>query len=777
MSIGQNVRHDSSYGHVTGESIFIDDRSKLRNEVFVGIVGSRCAKGFVKSIDIEKALSVPGVLGIYSAKDFSSNIWGTIVKEQPLLVENEIRYFDEPILLIASENSAVFEKAKKQVEIIYEEKSPTLSIEDAIENNDFCYEAFPFNRGDSSTAIKDSIHKLKGDFVCGGQEHFYMENQAAVVYPLEDGQLEVHSSSQHPSETQHLVAHALGLGNHKVVSIVKRMGGGFGGKESQAAPFAAYAALVAKKLKRPARIVLTKDEDMKITGKRHPFKNFYEVGFDEKGIIQGIKFDLYADAGAYTDLTPSILERAMFHADSAYYFKNVTITAKACRTNTYSNTAFRGFGGPQGSITIESIIEDIANYLKIDPLVVRQLNLYGISQNNITPYGQIIENNMLPFLFSKIENETDYKLRREKIDKFNKENKGKVKGLSISATKFGIAFTAKFLNQGNALVNLHLDGTVQISTGATEMGQGVNTKISQIASHVLGIPTEKIKVMPTSTEKNHNTSPTAASSGTDINGAAVQSCCEKISKRLKIVAHNLFSDVPFDDVVEYEIDKELNVDFPHIILESESIINTETKEKLPITKVIQTAYLNRISLAEYSHYKTEGLGFDKKKGSGIAFKYFTQGVALSEVLIDEFTGELKILQTDIFMDLGRPLNPGIDEGQVSGAFIQGVGWVTTEKLVHSEKGELLSHSPTTYKIPSIQDIPRVFNINLIENKTNQASVYGSKAVGEPPFLLGSSVWCAVKNALSYRASHSIPSIQSPATNEEILMELTRLKNE
>ena len=773
MSVGKNIRHDSSISHVTGESIFIDDRPMLKNEVLVGVLGAPVSAGKIKKIDYSEALKIEGVLGIYTAKDFSNNKWGTIVSDQPILVDDVIGYIDEPLCLIAALTYEAINIAKPLIKIEVEESSPIFNIDQALVAEKFICKATPFKRGDVENALKNSPHVLKGHFECGGQEHFYMESQATIAYPLENGQMEIHSSSQHPTETQHVVAHALHLDFSQVVCVVKRMGGGFGGKESQAAHFAAMAALVAHKLKRPARLALTKDDDMMMTGKRHPCKNFYEIGFDDQGKILAFKSQIYVNGGAYTDLTPSILDRAMFHIDGCYYFDNCLIEGAAVRTNQHSNTAFRGFGGPQGNMTIESVIEDMANYLHIDSFEIRRLNLYGINDRNITPYGQLVDNNVLPEIFKKLYESSDYKSLALEIKNFNQKKSGKLRGLSMTGCKFGIAFTAKHLNQGNALVNIHLDGTVQVSTGATEMGQGVNTKMQQIAAHAFGIPYSKVVMMPTSTEKNHNTSPTAASSGADINGAATLLACEKILARLKWIAHLHFTGVVFSDKEELPPFVEGAVNTDHIVFQNENVKDLLTLKTLSWVEILKMAYFNRVSLGGYAFFKTPGLGFDKKTLSGKAFNYFTNGAALSVVEIDEYSGELKVLRTDILMDLGRSLNPGIDVGQVSGAFIQGMGWVTTEALFYHQSGKLLSHSPTTYKIPNIQDTPRIFNIELLENHTNTQNVMRSKAVGEPPLLLGASVWTAVKNALSFRSKNSLPNITSPATNEVILMELSR----
>ncbi|OIQ20802.1 MAG: xanthine dehydrogenase molybdopterin binding subunit [Bacteriovorax sp. MedPE-SWde] len=774
MSVGKNIKHDSSYGHVTGESIFVDDRPVTHGELFVGVVGSPVACGVLKSIDSSEALRHESCVGVYSAADLSAKKWGAIFHDQPILVEDEIGYMGEPLCIFASTSRDDIEYIKTLFKFDIEEGKPIFSISDAVAKDSLIYAApSPFAQGNVDEAFKTAKNTLEGKFICGGQEHFYMESQATVAYPMENGQVEVHSSSQHPSETQRVVAEALGLPLHHVVCVVKRMGGGFGGKESQAAPIAAYAALVAQKLNKPARLILTKDEDMIITGKRHPFANDYKVAFDDNGKIEAIKMILRSDAGAYSDLSSSILERGMFHADGAYFLKNVHIEGYAYKTNNHSNTAYRGFGGPQGNMTIESIIEDIACFLKKDSFEIRRHNIY--ENNNVkTPYGQDVENNMLPQLFDNLYESSDYKNRLEEIKEFNSQKNGKIKGLSLTATKFGIAFTARFLNQGNALVNVQLDGTIQVSTGATEMGQGVNTKIQQICAHAFGIPSDDVQVMTTSTEKNHNTSPTAASSGSDINGAAALSACNKVKGRLTELAKLIFAGEESNDLKEYEIGKG-SID-PDIVFKEKVVKQVSTGKEIALKDLVFKAYFNRISVGGYAFFKTPGLGFCKSKVEGKAFNYFTQGVAATEVLIDEYTGEMKVMRADILMDLGRPINPGIDRGQVTGAYVQGMGWVTTENLFYNDKGSLISHSPTTYKIPNVQDTPRIFNVDFISNDDNDCNVHRSKAVGEPPFLLGTSAWTAVKHALSFRSNGELIDITSPATGEVILNELTGLKS-
>jgi xanthine dehydrogenase large subunit len=789
----------STRSHVLGQSEFVDDIPFMSNELHVGYVGSPVAHGELLSIDASEALQVQGIVAVLTAKDLHKKNWGTIVQDQPLLVDKVISHKDEPICLLASESRAALEHARKLVKFKIKSLPAILSLDEAIKKKSYLHAPTPFQCGDVESALKNSPHRHHGVFRIGGQEHFYLESQASIAYPQDGDFIKVISSSQHPTETQHVVAHALGLPFHSVTCEVKRMGGAFGGKESQAAPFAAMAALMAFKLKRPCRMVLTKDDDMKVTGKRHPFQTHFDVGFDDNGKILGLKLKLFADGGAYTDLSPSILDRAMFHSDGCYYLENALIEGWVCKTHTHSNTAFRGFGGPQGALLIESLFEDIAEYLRklgreknaaglgreknaaglgreIDAAEIRVANLYGKTERNETPYRQKVENNLLPDLFQNLLKSSDYKKRRKEIDLYNAKSIAMVRGLAITGCKFGISFTTRFLNQGNALVHIHRDGTVQVSTGATDMGQGVNTKIQIVAARAFGIATEDVQVTVTSTEKNANTSPTAASSGSDINGMATLVACGKILNRLRQVAlksligdKNPLNEIELDAAIT---EKDLHELESRIQFEKNQVKDTRTGKGMPWRELVNLAYLNRISISDYGHMKTEGLAFDRAKGKGRAFKYFTPGAAVSEVSVDTYTGEVKILRTDILMDLGRPIHHGIDRGQVTGGFIQGAGWMLTENLFYSEDGGLVSHSPTTYKIPNIQDVPREFNVGFLENDLNEGTVLKSKAVGEPPLLLSASVFAAVKDALRHRSKSSYVDLRVPATPEEVLKKLS-----
>jgi xanthine dehydrogenase large subunit len=766
--IGKNLPHDSAAGHVTGESVYIDDMQPTRNELLVDYFGSPFAHGKVRSLNLDAARQVPGVVGLYTYKDLKHNIFGPITQDEILLVEDEAQFLGQPIVVIAAENHEAIKQAKAAVKLDMQELEPILTIDAAVAADKYIDRAYSIKRGDLELAFKEAKHIIEGRFVIAGADHFYLESQACLVVPGEFDQMTIHSSTQNPSEVQHVVAHLLGLQINQVVCITKRMGGGFGGKDCLATHPAAMAGLVALKTKRPARMIMTKDDDMKYTGKRHPFQNDYKVAFDDQGVITALDAHLYADGGAYNDLSTAILGRALTHIDNAYYLPAVSAVGKIARTNFPPNTAFRGFGGPQGVITVENIVEEIASYLGIDAAVVRQRNCYGKTERNVTHYGQIVANNTLPDLFERLIETSEYHLRRKQIDKFNNPETGSkthLRGMSLTAVKFGISFTNKFLNQANALVNIYLDGTIQVSTGATEMGQGVNTNIKMLVADEFAIDPSHVIVMATSTEKNNNTSATAASSATDLNGSAAVNACRKLKERLSAVAANHIAsgEIGFGAYPE------------HVVYEDGHVYDRRRpSHKIRFAELVNLAYRERLPLGERGHYATAGIGFDWNVGQGCPFLYYTNGVACSEVLIDRFTGELKVERVDILMDIGKSINPGINRGQIIGAFIQGLGWLTCEDLRYSAKGDLLSYSPTTYKIPNIYDTPAILNVDTIEND-NTVNVRGSKAVGEPPLLLGISAFMAVKNALSYVSGRELPTLATPASGEEILSRLAEYK--
>ncbi|HEX9986439.1 MAG TPA: xanthine dehydrogenase molybdopterin binding subunit [Thermoanaerobaculia bacterium] len=754
--VGRNIEHDSARGHVTGESLYIDDVAPLAGELVVDFYASPYAHARIVSINLGPARDIDGVVGLYTHEDLHHNLFGPILKDEILLAEDVATFIGQPIVVIAAETPEAARYAKMAIRVELEELKPILTIEEAVAAESFIGETRFIRRGDAARALAEAEHVLDGVFVNAGQDHFYLESQAAIVVPGEHGALTIHSSTQNPTEVQEVVAHLLGLTMNQVVVLTKRMGGAFGGKECQATQPAAMAALVAQKTRRPARIVYDKDLDMHATGKRHPFRNRYRIGYTNDGLITGAIFDLFSDGGAYADLSPAVMGRAMTHVENAYWLPHVEISGTICRTNMPPNTAFRGFGGPQGVATIECAIEEIAAKLGKDPLDVRRLNCYGVDANNVTPYGEIVRNNTLPRLFEELSERCDYRGRMADVLRFNRESKTHLRGLSLTAVKFGISFNTKFLNQANALVNIYLDGSVQVSTGATEMGQGVNTKIRQLVADELGVNVERVLVMITSTEKNNNTSATAASSAADLNGSAAVDACRRIRARMAEVAARELA----------LIDKELepspeSVHFVDGWVWDERAPST----RLPFDQVVAVAYRLRVSLGERGFYATPRIDWSWTSGRGNPFLYYTMGCSASEVLIDRFTGELKVLRSDVLMDIGKPLNPGIDRGQITGAFIQGMGWLTTEELRYDEKGRLLAHSPTTYKIPNVNDLPAVFNVDWID-ADNPVNIGGSKAVGEPPLLMAISVWTAVKHALGGGQ------LQVPASGEEILMRMT-----
>jgi len=754
--VGKDIPHDSAAGHVSGESVFLDDVAPLAGELLAGIVPCPVAHGRLKRVDVSAARQLPGVLAVLTHRDVPGhNIFGPVVKDEALLVADEAVFLGQPLAIIAAENSAALETARKAVISEVEELKPIFSIDDAIAAGAFIAPPRRIARGDLAAGFAEAEQCIEGALEIGGQEHFYLESMVCIAIPGEGNQMTVHSSTQHPTEVQEMVAEALGIHFNQVVVICKRMGGGFGGKETQAAQPAMIAALLAAKTRRPVRFIYTKDDDMRFTGKRHPFKIVYKAGFTREGVITALDTKLYSNGGCSLDLSMAVLERAMLHTDNAYFVPNISIEGRICRTNLPSNTAFRGFGGPQGVAGMENILQEIGRTLGIDPLDVRIANCYGGEGRNVTPYGQIVRNNTLPELFSSLRRDCEYDTRREAIEKFNAESQTYLKGMAVSAVKFGISFTRKTMNQANALVNIYLDGSVIVSTGATEMGQGVNTRVRQIVAEELGIEYDKVIVMATATDKNNNTSPTAASSGTDLNGAAAVDACGRLRSRIAEVAAGMLS----------------GADVNNVRFEKGFVFDAGAPDaKLPFERVVRQAYELRVSLGERGFYATPGVDFDREKGKGTPFLYFTNGVACSEVLIDRLTGEFKVTRVDLTMDLGQSINPGIDRGQIVGGFVQGMGWVTTEELVYGPKGNLLSYSPTTYKIPAITDVPEALFVRYLDNPNNDVSLYRSKAVGEPPLLLGISVWLAVKDALA--AAGAADGLAIPATGERVVMALS-----
>ena len=766
MFVGKDVPHDSARGHVSGESLYVDDLPRLANELQAGFWWSPIAHGRIRSLDLEAARRVPGVAALYTHADIEGgNLFGPIFQDEPLLAPGVVSYVGQPVVVIAAETREAIDLARRAIVADIEPLTPVFTIDDAIAAKSYIGTRRTIRRGDADAAIAAAPHVLEGVFHSGGQDQFYLESQAAIAMPDEHGAIVVHSSTQNPTEVQDVIAHVLGVPLSQVVVVAKRMGGGFGGKECQATHPATIAAMVAHKTRRPARIAYTKDEDMVVTGHRHPFQNRYRVGFDDSGRILGMWVDFYSDGGAFADLSTAIMARAMCHAENAYYIHDIDINGTVCRTNSSPNTAMRGFGGPQGVATMECIVEEIATKLGRDPFEIRRLNCYGTDDRNTTPYGAVVENNTLPRIFDELVASSDYRRRREDVLRFNRESKTRLRGIALTPVKFGISFNTTFLNQANALVNIYRDGTVQVSTGATEMGQGVNTKIAQMVADELGVDLSSVRMMITSTEKNNNTSATAASTGSDINGGAAIDACRKLRARLADCAASLLA----------EGEEGLAPSAESIVCCEGVVFDSRRPGKtMSFGELAHAAHRQRVSLGERGYYATPLIHWDIEKFAGRPFLYYTIGAAVSEVEIDRFTGMLRVLRSDLLMDIGRSINPGIDRGQITGAFVQGMGWCTTEELRYSDAGELLTHSPTTYKIPNIQDLPEIFNVAWIDNDTNTVNTKGSKAVGEPPLLLGISVWAAVKQALTSVAGGRLVPLRLPATNEEIAMRIAAI---
>jgi len=764
----QNIPHESASKHVSGKSIYIDDIPMHSLILHGHVVYSPHAHAKIKSIDLSEAKKITGVHAILCAKDIPGhNQMGPVVHDEPCLATDKVICVGQAIVIIAAESEAIARHAESLIWIEYEILPAILDLRTAINENTLIAPPRTMKRGDAVIALKACTHTIKGELETGAQEHWYLETQTCLCIPGEGKEINVFSSTQHPSETQAIVAEVLGINKNEVVVEIRRMGGAFGGKETQANHVAAWSALLCHATGRPVKIRLFRDDDQKMTGKRHPYLINYEAGFDNEGKLLAVIFEQHADAGCATDLSIAILERAMLHADNCYYVPDILVTGKAYKTNLPSNTAFRGFGGPQGMAGMEQVIDRIARFLKKDAAEIRRLNFYGSDKNNVTHYGQTVELNRLDKIYNELYSSSEYEKRRKEINIFNSKNEFYKKGIAFTPVKFGISFTTSFLNQAGALVNIYKDGTVLVNHGGTEMGQGLNTKISQIAAAELGLSLDRIKVNATNTSKVPNTSATAASAGTDLNGMAVKNAIDQLKNRLTNLMVQEFNKIRPEKVTSAE----------HIIFENNAIIDSLYPDrKIAFDEAMVLANLNQVSLSAAGFYKTPDIGWDKVKGWGTPFNYFAFGMAVSEVLVDTLTGYVKHLRTDILHDVGDSINPGIDLGQVEGGFIQGLGWVTTEEVKWDKKGNLLNHSPDTYKIPSVRDIPEDFRVNLLQNVPNPKAIRKSKAVAEPPFMLAFSTWLAIKDAISSVGDHKIePEFSLPATNEVILLSIDKIR--
>ncbi|SDD37488.1 xanthine dehydrogenase molybdopterin binding subunit [Kordiimonas lacus] len=757
-AVHKELRHDSAHKHVSGEAIYIDDLPEPKDLLHLYVAMSEKAHARIMAMDLDKVRAAKGVVCVLTAQDIPGhNDVSPFAGDDPLFAEGLVEYIGQPIFAVAATSVELARAAAKLADVTYEELPAYTTIDEALEAESAIEPMQTMGQGDAASALASAPKRLQGSFRIGGQDHFYLEGQIAFATPLEDGDVHVYSSTQHPSEVQHLVAHVLGRPTNAVTVEVRRMGGGFGGKETHPAMFAAMASLVAVKTGRPAKLRLDRDDDMIMTGKRHDFKYDYDVGFDDDGNILGIEITMASRCGRSTDLSPAINDRAMFHADNCYFLGDSTIKSHRCKTHTVSNTAFRGFGGPQGMIGVEYVIDDIARTLGKDPNEVRQANLYGEGRDT-TPYGMTVEDNIAAELITKLEDSANYQARRAAIRDFNAKSPVLRKGIALTPVKFGISFTTTHLNQAGALVHVYADGSVHLNHGGTEMGQGLFVKVAQVVAEEFQIDVDKIKITATTTAKVPNTSATAASSGSDLNGMAALDAARKIKARLIDFAAEKYG-CPTDRV-SFRNNK----------------VYVENNE-LAFEELTKEAYLNRVSLSATGFYKTPKIHYDRATHKGRPFFYFCYGAAVSEVTIDTLTGEYKVDRVDILHDTGRSLNPAIDKGQIEGGFIQGMGWLTTEELVFDGQGNLKTHAPSTYKIPACSDRPEVMNIDLYaEGRNVEATIHRSKAVGEPPFMLANSVFLAIRDAVASVADNKVsPQLNAPATPEEVLKAIGQMR--
>ncbi len=752
--VGLPRAHESAVLHVLGQATYTDDIPEVQGTLHGALGMSQKAHAKIRALDLTQVKNSPGVVAVYTAQDIpGSNDCGPIIHDDPILADGLVQYVGQPIFLVVADSHDNARRAARCAEVSYEELPAILTARAADAAGAYVLPPMHLKRGNFQGALEAAPHRVQGCFSAGGQEQFYLEGQISYAIPKEDAGMLVLCSTQHPSEMQHVVAHALDVPAHNIVVECRRMGGGFGGKESQSALWAAASALAAAKLKRPVKLRADRDDDMLITGKRHCFDYQYEAGYDGSGRIVAAKVDMALRAGYSADLSGPVATRAVCHVDNTYYLSDVEIRAACGKTNTQSNTAFRGFGGPQGALAIEYVIDDIARNLGMDALDVRRRNFYGnddASGRNLTPYGQKVADNVIHALTAELEASSDYRARRSAIDAFNKTSPVLKKGIAFTPVKFGIAFNVTHLNQAGALVHVYLDGSIIVNHGGTEMGQGINTKVMQVVAHELGVDLAHVRATATDTSKVANTSATAASTGADLNGKAAQDAARQIRARLAAYASKLYGG------------DEASVRF----MEDAVHVNGHS---VAFPALVQKAYMARVQLWSDGFYATPDLHWDPKTMNGHPFSYYAYGAAVSEVVVDTLTGEWKLLRADVLYDAGRSLNPAIDLGQVEGAFIQGMGWLTTEQLWWNADGKLMTHAPSTYKIPGVSDCPEDFRVRLYENENVEDSIHRSKAVGEPPLLLPFSVFFAIRDAVSSVGQHKYnPPLNAPATSEEIL---------
>jgi xanthine dehydrogenase large subunit len=752
-AIGTPHAHDSARAHVAGGATYIDDIPEVKGTLHAAPILSTVARGKLLGVDVGEALKAQGVKGVVLAADIPGDpILATFVHDEPIFARDTVEFVGQVVGVVVADTVMQARRAARKVKLEIEALPAIVDVREAVKAQSFVLPPVTVRRGEPEQGIARAPHKLSGSLDVGGQEHFYLEGQVGYALPLEQDNWWIYSSTQHPGEVQHWVAHALGLDSSAVKVECRRMGGGFGGKETQAGHIAVWAALAARKFRKPVKLRLDRDDDFMVTGKRHPFAYDYAVGFDDEGRILGLKLMLAANCGWSADLSGPVADRAVFHADNAYFLGDVEIVSYRCKTNVQSHTAFRGFGGPQGMIVTEAILGDIARVLGKDALDVRMVNLYGTTERNVTHYEMTVEDNILHPLITRLEQTSQYRARRAEIERWNARSPVIKRGLALTPVKFGISFTATFFNQAGALVHVYTDGSVQVNHGGTEMGQGLHTKVCQLVADELGVPFEKVRISATDTSKVPNASATAASSGTDLNGRAAQFAARQVRQRL----------------AEYVADKQKckpeQVLFAHGQVSGPDAVMTWEQ-------LLDDAYKSRVQLWSDGFYKTPKIHYDKHTLTGRPFYYFAYGAACTEVAIDTLTGENRVLKVDILHDVGTSINPAIDIGQIEGGFIQGMGWLTTEQLVWNDQGALSTHAPSTYKIPATGDVPEHFKIELWPEANREDNVGGSKAVGEPPFMLAISVWEALRDAAAAARGGERVHMDAPATAENVLKAL------
>ncbi len=758
--VGDDRPHESAHLHVAGEAPYVDDLPELAGTLHAALGLSPVANGRLKSFDAATVRAMPGVVAVITAADIPGmNDCGPVVHDDPILAESDLRYLGQPVFAVVARTRLQARRAAALAARVIEADAqpPVLGPQEAHARGDYVLPPMHMVRPNAAavaTAIATAPHRLRDRFFVGGQEQFYLEGQVSYAIPQEDRGMLVQCSTQHPSEMQHIVARALGCDSHAVRVVCRRMGGGFGGKESQSALFACVAAVAAAKLGRPVKLRLDRDDDFMVTGRRHCFWYEYDAGYDDEGRLLGLDVTLVSRAGHSADLSGPVMTRALCHVDNTYWLPAVAAHGYSARTNSQSNTAFRGFGGPQGALVTERILDSIARRLGRDPLDVRRVNFYdpdGRAGRNVTPYGQAVEDNVIHELVAELEAGSDYRSRREATAAFNAASPVIKRGIALAPVKFGISFNLAHLNQAGALVHVYADGSILVNHGGTEMGQGLNTKVAQVVAHELGVSFNRVRSTATDTDKVANTSATAASTGADLNGKAAQDAARRIRHRLAECAARLYGGAP--EAVRFADDQVVVGD-----------------RRLPFCELVAQAYLQRVQLWSDGFYATPGLSWDRDTMTGRPFFYFAYGAAVSEVAVDTLTGEWKLLRADILHDVGRSLNPAIDIGQIEGAFIQGMGWLTSEELVWDpETGRLATHAPSTYKIPTANDCPAALDVRLFRGENREDSIHRSKAVGEPPLLLAFSVFFAIRDAISAAGGHRVdPPLDAPATPERIL---------